>query len=362
MSTTYFGVDFHSRQQTICYLTTNTGDIHAATLSHESKEEVRAFYSQFRGPVIVGVEASGYSRWFERMLDELGHEIWLGDASEIRRRAKWRHKTDRKDAELILDLMIHDEFPRVHRPSAVSCEILRTLRYRHKLVKMRTIIKNCLQALAIQSGLCLQARLFTSAGMEQLLAADMSPVMQQQRDQWLALLEPLNERITQAMFWLKQQAQGDLRITRLRTHPGIGLLTALGLVHTLEPVGRFPNQRRVAAYGGFDPIERSSAGKKRFLGISKAGSRLLRFLLVEAAQTAVKGDPELKRFYRRLESRRGRPTAKVAVARKLLVRAFIMMRDEIEYAEFKRRAVVARFTRENARSEGSPSVPVSLIG
>jgi transposase len=198
--------------------------------------------------------------------------------------------------------------------------------------------------------------------MEQLLAADMSPVMQQQRDQWLALLEPLNERITQAMFWLKQQAQGDLRITRLRTHPGIGLLTALGLVHTLEPVGRFPNQRRVAAYGGFDPIERSSAGKKRFLGISKAGSRLLRFLLVEAAQTAVKGDPELKRFYRRLESRRGRPTAKVAVARKLLVRAFIMMRDEIDYAEFKRRAVVARFTRENARSEGSPSVPVSLIG
>lgn len=362
MNTIYCGVDFHARQQTVCSLNTRDGEIVTRELKHRNKDEVRAFYAQFSGHVIVGLEASGYSRWFERMLAELGHEIWLGHATEIRRRARWRQKNDRKDAELILDLMIHNEFPRIHRPSAVSCEILRMLRYRHKLVKMRTITKNSLQALAIQSGLCLQTKLFTRAGLQQLRAAEMSPVMQRQREQWLALLAPLEQQIVEAVWWLTQQARGDARIRRLRTHPGIGLLTALGLVHTLEPVSRFRNQRKVAAYGGLDPMERSSAEKKRYLGISKAGSRLLRFLLVEAAQTAVKYDPELKRFYRRLEARRDRPTAKVAVARKLLVRGFIMLRDEIDYAEFQRRAVAARLARKDARPEVTASVPGPLIG
>ena len=106
------------------------------------------------------------------------------------------------------------------------------------------------------------------------------------------------------------KAKDDERISRLRTHPGIGLLTSLCVVHTLGPVSRFRNQRKVAAYAGFDPMERSSAERKHFLGISKAGSRVLRYLLVEAAHTAVKKDDDFKRFYQRLVERRGRPKAK----------------------------------------------------
>jgi len=344
----YCGVDFHARQQTICSLTTETGVMSTHELKHQNKAELKEFYSRLRGPVLVGLEASGYSPWFERMLEELGHEVWLGDALEIRRRARRRQKNDRRDAELILDLLIHDEFPRIHRPTPTSREILRMLRYRHKLVKIRIIIKNSLQALSIQSGLSLRARLFTEAGLEQLRATTMSPVMEYQREQWLAALEPLNQRIAETVNWLEQQAAGDQRIERLRTHPGIGLLTGLGLVHTLAPISRFSNQRKVAAYVGFDPRERSSGEKKRYLGISKAGSRVLRFLLVEAAQTACKGDPELKRFYLRLWHRQGKPKAKVAVARKLLIRSYILLRDEIDYAEFQRRAVAARLAREGA--------------
>lgn len=344
----YCGVDFHARQQTICSLTTEDGVMSTHELKHQNKAELRAFYAQFSGPVLVGLEASGYSPWFEQMLEELGHEVWLGDAIEIRRRARRRQKNDRRDAELILDLLIHDEFPRIHRPTAQSREILRMLRYRHKLVQMRTIIKNSLQALSIQSGLSLRARLFTRVGLDQLQSVTMSPMMQYQRDQWLAALDPLNQRIIEAANWLQQQAAGDARIERLRTHPGIGLLTALGVVHTLEPITRFANQRQVVAYVGFDPKERSSGEKKRYLGISKAGSRVLRFLLVEAAQTASKGDPELKRFYLRLLHRHGKPKAKVAVARKLLVRSYILLRDEIDYAEFNRRAVAARLARQDA--------------
>ena len=342
MQKIYIGVDFHARQQTICYLTTDTGEILLQQLKHQDKAAVRAFYAQFSGDVVVGLEASGYSPWFERLLEELGCEVWLGHATEIRRRARWRHKNDRRDAELILDLMLHDEFPRLYLPPLQSREVLRMLRYRQKLIKMRTMAKNSLQALALQSGLAKGPHLFTKAGLQELRTIPMSPAMQWQREQWLQLLEPLNQRLVETMLWLKQQSQTDPRISRLRTQPGIGLLTALCVVHSLEPVSRFANTRKVTAYAGLDPLERSSAERQRFLRISKGGSRVLRFLLVEAAHTAVRRDAELSRFYRQLAARHGHPKAKVAVARKLLIRAYIMLRDEIDYAEFQRRAVAAR--------------------
>jgi transposase len=349
MDTIYIGVDFHARQQTVCSLKTEEGVVNTHNLKHQDKDEVRAFYQQFSGRVIVGIEASGYSPWFEQLLEELGHEVWLGDATEIRRRARWRQKNDRRDAELILDLLVHDEFPRLHRPSPQSREILRMLRYRQKLVKIRTMGKNSLQALALQSGLAKRSHLFTKTGQQELRSAAMSPAMQWQREQWFQLLEPLNERLLETMLWLKQQSQDDARIKLLRTHPGIGLLTSLCVVHTLWPVSRFRNQRKVAAYAGLEPMERSSAERKHFLGVSKAGSRVLRYLLVEAAHTAVKKDDDLKRFYQHLATRRGRPKAKTAAARKLLIRSYIMLRDEIDYAEFRRRAVAARLARQSSR-------------
>jgi transposase len=353
METIYIGVDFHARQQTICYLKTETGELVTLELKHQDKGAVRSFYEQFAGPVIVGLEASGYSPWFERLLEEMGCEVWLGHATEIRRRARWRQKNDRRDAELILELMLHNEFPRLHRPPVQSREVMRMLRYRQKLIKMRTMTKNSLQALALQSGLAKRSRLFTRAGKQELTMVLMSPAMQWQRDHWWALLQPLNQQLLETMRWLKIQSHGDVAVSRLRTHPGIGLLTSLCLVHSLQPVSRFRNTRKVAAYAGFDPVERSSAERKYFLGISKAGSRILRHLLVEAAQVAVRRDEDLKRFYKRLAERRGRPKAKVAAARKLLIRAYIMLRDEIDYAEFRRRAVAARLAREITKASSA---------
>ncbi|HEY0726130.1 MAG TPA: IS110 family transposase [Pyrinomonadaceae bacterium] len=358
MEAIYIGVDFHARQQTTCYLKTETGELVLSELKHQDKEQVRAFYRQFPAPVIVGLEASGYSPWFEALLEQLGIEVWLGHATEIRRRARWRQKNDRRDAELIWELMAHQEFPRLHRPACESREVLRMLRYRQKLIKLRTMAKNSLQAIALQAGLAKGQQLFSRAGQEQFQAVALSPVLHWQREHWLALLQPLNQQVLETMVWFKAHSKDDLCVTRLRTHPGLGLLTSLCLVHTLQPVSRFHNTRKVAAYAGFDPVERSSAERKCFLGISKAGARLLRYLLVEAAQTAVRYDEDLKRFYKRLAQRRGRPKAKVAVARKLLIRAYIMMRDEIDYAEFRRRAVAARLARLGQR----PNVPEVLIG
>jgi hypothetical protein len=134
----YIGVDFHARQQTICYLKTETGELVITALEHQDREQVRAFYQQFPSPVVVG-GSQWLQPWFEALLEQLGCEVWLGHATEIRRRARWRQKNDRRDAELIWGLMVHDEFPRLHRPAVASREVLRMLRYRQKLIKLRTM-------------------------------------------------------------------------------------------------------------------------------------------------------------------------------------------------------------------------------
>jgi transposase len=287
-------------------------------------------------------KASGYSAWFEEMLEGLGHKVWVGDATEIRRLARRRQKNDKRDAEHILELLVKGEFPRLHRQRAESREVLRQLRYRQRLVKISTMIKNNLHAIVLGAGLSLQTQLSSSKGQERLKALPLSEALDHQRESWLQLLERVREQITNVERWLKGQAREDVCVVRLRTHPGVGLLTSLCLVHTLGDVSRFSTTRKVAAYAGIEPMEHSSAETKRYDAISKAGSRLLRFLLGEAAQVAVRTDDELRGFYKRLLTRRGKAKAVVAVARKLLVRCFIMLRDEIDYAEFRRRGVAAQ--------------------
>jgi transposase len=339
--------------QTVAYFDPADGEIQLAQLDHR-KDDIRGFYAQFTCQVIVGLEAGGYSSWFEAMLEELGHTVWIGHATEIRRRANWRQKNDRRDAELILEIMLRGDFPLIHRHCRESVEVLRMLRYRARLVKMRTMISNNLHSIAINCGLQQRSQMLSRAGQQRLRSARMSPALKYQTDDLITLLEPINERIRGVEMWLKQQASADDRVKLLMTHPGVGLLTALGLVHTLEPFNRFRNQRSVVAYVGLEPMERSSAERKRYIGISKAGSRLLRFLLGEAAQVAVRFDPELKHFYERVGKRRGKQIATVAVARKLLVRCWIMLRNNVDYAEFRSRGVEARLAPNHPR----PSVSV----
>jgi transposase len=334
--TLYIGVDIHARQQTLSYLDTSDGTTGRRELSHE-RDDIKGFYSGLEGEVIVGIEACGYTNWFEELMEELGHQLVVGDAAEIRRLARRRQKNDRRDADLLLDLLVHNEFPVLYRYSKESREVLRQLRYRHKLVKLRTMVVNTLHALAINAGLSLRAKLLTKGGRQQLGGLQLSAVSQQQRDELLSLADELTRRMQTVELWLQTQARSDARVQRLQTHPGVGLLTSLCVVHTLGDLSRFASTRKVAAYAGFDPMEDSSAERKAYGGISKAGSRLLRYLLIEAGQTAVKDDEQLNQFYRRLVPRRGKARAKVAVGRKLLIRCFIMGRAEIDYAEFLRR-------------------------
>jgi transposase len=351
--TVYIGVDFHSSQQTLSYLTTEDGEIHRCRLEHFSDnpchENIRQFYSQFQGQVIVGIESGGYSQWFEDMLGELGHEVWVGDAAHIRRLAVRKQKNDRLDANHILDLMVTGRFPKLVRRSRASCEVLRQINHRRKIVKMRTMAKNSLQAIAIGNGLTLKAKLHTKRGRERLKTLKLSPTTACQAASLIHLIDHLTVEVGRLETWLSEQAADDRRVLLLQTQYGIGLLTSLTLVHTLEPVERFANARKVTAFAGMDPVEDRSNDRGRIGEISKQGSGLLRLMLCEAAQIAIKRDQGLRTFFNRVAKRRNTQKALVAVARKLLVQSFIMLRDQIDAQEFHRRGVEARSSRKAHR-------------
>ena len=106
------GCDFHTRYQQIAMMDEATGELIERRLDHESGE-AHAFYRDLQGPVRVGIEATGPMHWFERLLSELGHELWIGDSAKIRASEVRKQKTDERDAALILDLLLTNRFPRI---------------------------------------------------------------------------------------------------------------------------------------------------------------------------------------------------------------------------------------------------------
>lgn len=273
-------------------------------------------------------------------MNELGHELRVGNPTQIRARARSRHKSDKRDADLLLDLLLKDEFPALWRRSMEGQSVLEQLRFRHHLVKHRTQVCNRLQALAHAAGLPKRG-IQTKLAREALTAANFTETQRFERDQLFELLDDLSARIKVIEGLLEKSAAGDRRVELLLTYKGIGILSALAVVHTLGDVTRFPSSKEAVAYTGLDPLERSSAGRRRYGSISKAGSSVLRHLLGQAMHVAARYDPELKAFYKRLATRRSKSIAKTAATRKLFIRLFIMLRDEIDYAEFKRRGSAA---------------------
>ena len=328
------GCDFHPGYQQIVMLDTETGEIIEKALSHERKEEVRAFYVSLKGPVRVGIEASGQSQWYERMLEELGIELWIGDAAKIRASCDRKQKTDRRDAEHLMRLVAENRFPRIWVPTAEERDTRQLLLHRAKLVRMRTQVKNQLQALALNQGLQRKWKLWSTAGRIQLEALPLLPWASRRRAELLRLHDELEASIGELDRAVAEQAYARPEARRLMTHPGVGAVTALAYTLTMGPVTRFPRGKQVASYLGVIPSEYSSGGRGQRLGhISKQGSPFLRGLLVEAATTAVRYDPEMRRAYQRLAQRKSRGLAKVAMARKLAVRLYWMLRLEIDYAQ-----------------------------
>jgi transposase len=238
------------------------------------------------------MEASGHARWFERLLSELQFELWIGDAAEISTRRVRKQKTDRQDAQLILKFMLKDDFPQIWVASWENRDLRQLLWHRHRLVQARTRIMNQLQAVALNEGLRCKKRLWREAGREQLEAFRLAPWASQRRRDLLELLDRLDPTIAHLTQAIEQEVEKCPAAQRLRTHPGVGSLTALAFVLIIGRADRFQCGKQIASYLGLVPLEKSSGNQRRLGHITKQGNTLLRFLLVEAAQVTVRSIPE----------------------------------------------------------------------
>jgi len=330
------GCDLHARQQTVAMLDTKTGEVVKMTLTHEG-DNVREFYSSLPHPVRVGIEATGSMHWFVDLTEELGIECRVGHPAEIRAAEPRKQKHDRRDADLILKLLVENRFPAIWLPSKELLDLRALLRHRHQWVRMRTRIQNALQSIALANGLRRGPSLWSQAGQHAIASLSLRPHTAYRRSELQAMyakfeaeIEILNQRV-------EEQACERPGARLLMTHPGVGPVTALATEVFLGDPARFADSKALASYVGMIPREYSSGERQRLGGLSKQGNPLLRFLWGEAGAHAVRRDPELKRFYRRKVVQKGLGKASVAVARKLGIRLWIMLRDQIEYNEFCRR-------------------------
>jgi len=328
------GVDYHPSFQQLAFLDQETGEYGELRLNHSDGQAER-FYrdlKQRRTCVRVGMEATGYSRWFERLLAELGFELWIGDPATIKTKRVKKRKTDREDAGLLLRLMREDNFPQIWIPSPENRDLRQLLWHRHRLVQMRTRIMNQLQALAMNEGYRWKKKLFSESGRVQLEKLALAPWASRRRQELLELLDRMNPTIEELTAAVEREAWKRPEVLRLMTHPGVGPLTALAYVLIIGTPTRFERGKQISNYVGMIPSEDSSADKQRLGHISKQGSSLLRFLLVEAAQAAARVNSDWRRRYMHLAMRRHKSIAKVAMGRRLGVRLYWMWRNACEYS------------------------------
>lgn len=339
------GCDFHPQWQQIAVFDQETGEISEHKLVNGDGEAER-FYLGLPSPALIGVEACGNSQWFVDLLGKLGHEVWIGDAARIRASYVRKQKTDRRDAGHILQLLLENRFPRLWVPSAEQRDLRQLLMPRHKLVEMRTRVKNGLQHLAMNRGFQKHSRLWDVRGRAFLKDLSLQGWAARRRDDLLGLLGALEGQVRELDLAVERAAATDPQAGLLMTQPGVGPITALAFAVTIGDVQRFEHSGQVASYLGLIPRERSSGGKQRLGAISKQGNRFMRQLLVEAVQTTCRYDEGFRKEYQARCHHKPRGVAKVAAARKLAVRLYWMLRQNVGYPEI-------------AHVEGSSAVPLA---
>jgi transposase len=329
------GCDFHPSWQQVAVFDSLTGEIVERKLVNGNGEAER-FYRSLPVPSLIGLESCGNSQWFVELVEKLGHEVWIGDAAQIRASYVRKQKTDKRDAAHILKLLIEGRFPRLWAPDATVRDLRQLLIHRHKLVEIRARVKNGLQHLAMNRGMQKKSRLWSVAGQKAFVALPLEGWASCRREDLQRLRTMLDCQIGKLDEAAAKAAASNESARLLMTQPGVGPITSLAFVLTLGDVARFQRGKQVASYLGLIPREHSSGGKQHLGAISKQGNRFARMLLVEAAQTAVRLDEGFRKQYQHRCHSKAKGVAKVAAARRLAVRLYWMLRTKMPYPEIVR--------------------------
>jgi transposase len=332
------GLDLHKRESQLCVLTAEGEVIERRIVT--SRERFTAVLGG-RPRARILLEAATESEWVARHLEALGHAVIVADPNFAPMYATRRRgvKTDRRDARTLAEACRLGAYRPIHRASAAQRHVRAQLAVRDALIRTRTRYVSVVRALTRRDGLRLPSGSpeHTAAKLGALplpgpLAGELAPLR--------ALLDPLNREITAADARLAAVALADPVVERLRTAPGIGPVTAVAFVATLDAVTRFGSAHQVAAYLGLTPREYSSGEQQHRGRISKTGSPRMRALLVEAAWRVLRspqaGAAPLRAWAERIALRRGRSVAAVALARRLAGILYAMWRDGADYRASRR--------------------------
>ena len=311
MSAYFCGLDVHKRY-TFATILGPEGE----TLAQKkmNNEEVPAFLRSY--PVEhIAMEATTSIAPLHRMLTGEGYTIHVAHPKETRTIAKAKIKTDKTSSRALAELLRVNGLPESYWPPPEIAQLREKVRRRAFLVRQRSKLKVKIRDVLVYEGIKPPEGygLFTRKGVEWLGGLGLEPV-----DCYLRLMPPLNREILVLSRELRGLARDDPDVRLLETIPGIGYYTAVLVKAEVGDVGRFPTPESMASYAGLVPSTKSSGGVTRHGRITRCGSKWLRWGMVEATMTHLRYDTSVTRFYHRVAERRGRKTAKVAAARKLV--------------------------------------------
>ena len=317
----FIGVDLHKKVIAICVMNQAFKVVERRQF-HCSEMESIADWFAAQQPFEVTVEATAGYEWFVRLVEVNAERVVLAHPGKLRVIAESTRKSDKVDAQILAEFLAHDMIPPAYRPTPRQREHRRLVRYRHQVQGRITSLKCRIRHILADYNAD-RANLFTQAGRQyasqlELLSADRFVL-----DELWAALDYALQRLQAAERALRQFAKSDPPLEkqargRLKTIPGVGEITIDIFLAETAGVRRFSSQKKLVAYAGLAPAYRESAGRRRDGGITHTGSRLLRWVLVQAAWQLVRRDGHWKQIFEALAKRRGKKKAIVAVARRLL--------------------------------------------
>jgi transposase len=329
----YIGMDVHKRESQICHLSPDGALVERRI--HTCPERFEAVLGA-RPRARILLEASTESEWVARCLEALGHEVVVGDPNyePMYATRNRRVKTDRRDARALAEACRNGTYRPAHRLSEAQRRVRARLAARDSLVRVRVRLIGLMRALMRQQGLRITSgasRTFATRARSQAKPAWLEAVL----EPLLAVLGPVEQQIRQLDRSLCELVAGDPVVQCLCTAPGVGPVTAVAYVATLDNVERFDSARQVRSYIGLVPSESSSGERQRKGSITKCGNPRLRWLLVEAAWSVMRSkDPAsepLRRWTAAIAARRGRSIAITALARRLAGILYAMWRDRCDF-------------------------------
>ena len=318
------GIDLHKETLTACVYCSCCGEIRFQKLACRCRKQIAEFFGSLPRPHVVAIEAVGFYRWLWEVLEPLVDKLVLADAAQARALAGRRIKTDREDAQNVAELLACGRLPVAYAPPS-EVQVLRDCsRQRNAFARQRAQVLIRVKSVMNANNRPGPARMGSSGLVRYLETYQQKLPERHSRYLWqcvdqLLLFERQIEQLERELERLLAQPTFGASAAILNSFPGVGLVTCATVLAEIGDFHRFTYRKAIARYSGFDPRTFDSAGKQRTGHISKRGPSDLRWVLGQAAWSAVRLDPQVKRIWLRICRKAGKKAALIAIARRLLL-------------------------------------------